>query len=152
MKIKKENLNNLIKNILFEISNEEKEKQSVEMKKAIGVLSHEKRYPNMPIRSAQVKYGSNPTIYFDDNDNQVSSKKSNLTKNLDSSEGVDPLLFRSIQDMIFNNAKRIKQLEDKFKNISNDLKVNVMNSKDNKKYIINLNKEIQDLALLYNPK
>ena len=54
--------------------------------------------------------------------------------------------------MVFNNSKRISKLEDKFKNIESNLKVTDMYSKDNRNYVINLNKEIEDLAMLYNPK
>tara|TARA_Y100000992_G_C21034980_1_gene382188 strand:+ start:204 stop:578 length:375 start_codon:yes stop_codon:yes gene_type:complete len=111
-----------------------------------GIISHKKRYPNIPVRKDQEAYGSTPTIYIDDEDKVSSSMELKSMR-----QGDDDLLSQTIYDMILKNSKRIKKLEDQYQTLSGNFKVITGNTKDNRKYIINLNKDIEGLVKLYNP-
>ena len=158
MKISKINLNTLIENFLFESDDEEqreKEKQDF-----LDAASHEDIYGSK-LSKHQLAYlndpdrKSNRTLFLDPDKNTEAEKR--LLRKFKSSDIVadkkdDDLLGQSIYDMIYQNMKRIKDLENKYQIIAGNFKVIDGNTKDNKKHIINLNKDIVGLASLYNPE
>lgn len=160
MKIAKIDLGLIIENFLFEDDSEEqreKEKQDF-----LDAASHKERY-GKNLSKQQLAYlkrsdrEANRTLFLDPEKNTEEEerflrkfKPADVLTGKDN-EG-DNLLNQTITDMIYQNMKRIKDLEDKYQIIAGNFKVIDGNTKDNKKHIINLNKDIVGLASLYNPE
>tara|TARA_B100000674_G_C37870508_1_gene929247 strand:- start:226 stop:726 length:501 start_codon:yes stop_codon:yes gene_type:complete len=160
--ITKNKLNLLIENFLFE-SDDDEEKQEKERQDFLDAASHKERY-GKNLSKHQLAYlkdtgrKANRTLYLNpDTNEQEEERLLRKFKSSDFSESEsdaedDPLLGQSIYDLIFKNVKRIKDLENKYQMLSGNFKVIDGNSKDNRRYIETLGKEIGDLAMLYNPE